>query len=107
MGVVCWTSEIGFTTCWFDDIGVFVIVTTGEDSILFKGSCEEITPVFVGFGDWSWRIVDGGCKTGVCWDGFNGVVFDGVAIVEDRFKGEDEIVSDFVICGVEIFSIEV
>ncbi len=101
IGVVCWITGVGFTTCLVDDIGVFVVVTVGEDSILSDDSREGVPPVFASFGDWSWRIVDGGCKTGVCWDGFNGVLFAGVPIDEVRFvdvKGEDGIV--------EIFSID-
>ncbi len=134
-------GEISLTVVIFDDVGddrivlsivndetgdlaldgVFVIVIDGECSILSNCSRNEATPLLValgdrGVGDWSRIIVDGdcerGCNTGVCWDGFCTVPFDGVLVVvvvdEVRFgitfvDGEDGKGSDLANRGGETF----
>ncbi len=92
--------------------GVFGVVIDCECSILSNCSRKEATPLAVGLGDrgvgdWSRIIVDGdcerGCNTGVCWDVFGIVPFDGVVVVVDEVRfgitfvdGEDGKGSDLV-----------
>jgi hypothetical protein len=99
--------------------GVFVAVIDGEWSTLSNCSRNEATPLLVclgdnGVGDRSRKFADGdcgrGCNTGVGWDVFDIVPFDGVVVVEVRLEitfvdveGEDGKGSDLANWGGETF----
>lgn len=97
--------------------GVLVVGVDGDCSRLSNCSRREATPTPVGLGDngvgdCSWIVVDGdwerGCRTGVCWDGFDIAPFEGVLAVVVEFRpgrvlieGDDGKGSDLVNCGEE------
>ncbi len=75
--------------------GVFVGVIDDEWSTISNCSRNEATPLLSslgdnGVGDRSRKFVDGdcgrGCNTGVCWDVFDIVPFDGVVVVVDEVR---------------------